>query len=190
ARRSLEHRLANGGGSQGWSRAWVVALWARLLEGHLAWESLREFLAGSVSSNLFGSHAPGWFQIDGNFGACAAIAEMFLQSHAGMLDLLPALPPAWPTGQVGGLRARGGLTVGITWQGGRVSEARIDIPSPRVTKLRCATVLRLAEGQPVGANFSPHGEPGLAVLDAPTPGRYTLRADGWPAGGAGTEMSV
>ena len=124
ARRSLEHRLANGGGGPGWSRAWVVGLWARLLEGHLAWESLRALLEGSFSDNFFGSHDPGVFQIDANFGAAAAVGEMLLQSHAGTLDLLPALPPAWPDGQVSGLRARGGMTVGITWESGRVTEAQ------------------------------------------------------------------
>jgi alpha-L-fucosidase 2 len=177
ARRSLEHRLANGGGASGWSRAWVVALWARLLEGHLAWKHLREFLRDHVSNNLLDLHPPGWFQIDGNFGAAAAIAEMLLQSHAGTLDLLPALPTAWPEGQVSGLRARGGLAVGITWKQGRVTEVSLEVPSARVVKLRCDTLLRLAADQPVDARFSPTDDPGLGVLDAPVPGTYRLRAD-------------
>jgi alpha-L-fucosidase 2 len=177
ARRSLEHRLANGGGASGWSRAWVVALWARLLEGHLAWKHLREFLRDHVSNNLLDLHPPGWFQIDGNFGAAAAIAEMLLQSHAGTLDLLPALPTAWPEGQVSGLRARGGLAVGITWKQGRVTEVSLEVPSARVVKLRCDTLLRLAADQPVDARFSPTDEPGLGVLDAPVPGTYRLWAD-------------
>jgi alpha-L-fucosidase 2 len=177
ARRSLEHRLVNGGGATGWSRAWVVALWARLLEGHLAWEKLRDLIEGSFSDNFFGSHDPGVFQIDANFGAAAAIGEMLLQSHAGIIDLLPALPPAWPEGQVAGLRARGGLTVGITWQEGRVTEAHLDVPSARVVKVRCASMLRLAGGESEGARFSPTDEPGLAALDVPAPGTYTLRAE-------------
>ena len=176
-RRSLEHRLANGGGGPGWSRAWVVGLWARLLEGHLAWENLRDLLAGSFSANLFGSHDPGVFQIDANFGAAAAVAEMLLQSHAGTIDLLPALPPTWPEGQVTGLRARGALTVGITWHEGRVIEAHLDVPSARVVKLRCASALCLAGARPKNARFSPTDEPGLSALDAPAPGRYTLRAE-------------
>ncbi|MGD0040631.1 MAG: glycoside hydrolase family 95 protein [Isosphaeraceae bacterium] len=177
ARRSLEHRLANGGGASGWSRAWVVALWARLLEGHLAWKHLREFLRDHVSNNLLDLHPPGWFQIDGNFGAAAAIAEMLLQSHAGTLDLLPALPTAWPEGQVSGLRARGGLAVGITWKEGRVTEVSLEVPSARVVKLRCDARLRLAADQPVDARFSPTDKPGLGVLDAPVPGTYRLWAD-------------
>ena len=177
ARRSLERRLANGGGGPGWSRAWVVGLWARLLEGHLAWESLQRLIEGSLSDNFFGSHDPGVFQIDANFGAAAAIGEMLLQSHTGTIDLLPALPPAWPEGQVAGLRARGGLTVGITWQEGRVTEAHLEVPSARVVKVRCQSELRLDGGQPEGARFSPAGEPGLAALDVPAPGSYTLRAE-------------
>ena len=177
ARRSLEHRLANGGGGPGWSRAWVIGLWARLLEGRLAWENLRDLLEGSFSDNFFGSHDPGVFQIDANFGAAAAIGEMLLQSHAGTIDLLPALPPAWPEGQVTGLRARGGLTVGITWQEGRVTEAHLDVPGARVVKVRCASMLQLAGGEPEATRFSPTDEPGLAALDAPAPGTYTLRAD-------------
>jgi alpha-L-fucosidase 2 len=177
ARRSLEYRLANGGGGPGWSRTWVVGLWARLFEGHLAWESLRGLIERSLSDNFFGSHDPGVFQIDANFGAAAAIGEMLLQSHAGTIDLLPALPPAWPEGQVAGLRARGGLTVGIVWREGRVTEAHFDVPSARVVKVRCASALRLAGGEPEGAKFSPTDGPGLAVLDAPAPGTYTLRAE-------------
>ena len=176
ARRSLEHRLANGGGVPGWSRAWVVGLWARLLEGHLAWESLRDLLEGSFSDNLFSSPDPGLFQIDANFGAAAAIGEMLLQSHAGTLDLLPALPPAWPDGQVAGLRARGGLTVGITWQEGHVTRAQVEVPSARVVMLRSFSPLRLAGGEQTGAMFSPTDQPGLAVLHAPAPGTYSLRA--------------
>jgi alpha-L-fucosidase 2 len=176
ARRSLERRLANGGGGPGWSRAWVAGLWARLLDGHLAWESLRALLEGSYSDNFFGSHDPGVFQIDANFGAAAAVGEMLLQSHAGTLDVLAALPPAWPDGQVSGLRARGGVTVSIRWENGHATEVSLQVPTAREVTVRCGTPLHLAEDKPEGAGISPTDEPGLTVVIASTPGLYTLLA--------------
>ena len=177
ARRSLDHRLANGGGQSGWSRAWVIALWSRLLEGHRAWEHLRKFLDESVADNLFGSHPPGWFQIDGNLGVCGAIAEMLLQSHAGTIDLLPALPPAWPEGEVSGLRARGGSTIGIKWREGRVTEVCLGLPGEQVVKLHCASPLHLAGGCPAGARLLLPDEPGMTTLIAKVPGVYKLEAN-------------
>ena len=132
ARRTLELRGDDG---TGWSLAWKINYWARMEEGTRAYDLIRLLVTTArLAPNMFDLHPP--FQIDGNFGATSGIAEMLLQSHNGELHVLPALPSAWPSGQVQGLRGRGGYTVGAKWGGGQPDEATVRFDRDGTVKVR------------------------------------------------------
>ncbi len=123
ANASLERRLSMGGGHTGWSRAWIINFYARLQNGEKAYENAMKLLSKSTEVNLFDTHPP--FQIDGNFGGSAGIVEMLLQSHNGIIRLLPALPEAWPQGEVTGLCARGGFVINMKWEKHKLIQATV-----------------------------------------------------------------
>lgn len=134
AKKTIEHRLANGGGHTGWSRAWIINFWARLLESEKAHENIVALQKKSTLPNLLDKHPP--FQIDGNFGLVSGITEMLMQSHEGEINLLPALPKAWVNGSINGIVARKGFKVDIEWKEGQLESLVIHSRLGNVLQLR------------------------------------------------------
>ncbi|MBP3570573.1 MAG: glycoside hydrolase family 95 protein [Clostridia bacterium] len=169
ARNTLTRRLTYGGEGGagchkvGWSQAWMINFFARFKDGEAAFERVQGLLRNCTADNLFDFHPPQLFQIDGNLGGAAGMAEMLVQSHLGtpdsrIIELLPALPKAWPAGYVKGIKARGNITIDMAWKDGKLTEVTILSPADREVTVRMPTngqtaTCDLKAGHPLNLHF-------------------------------------
>lgn len=195
ARVTLDRRLAAGGGSTGWSRAWVLCCMARLEDGDAAYESLQHLLADSTRGNLFdvcGKKANSPFQMDGNCGGPTGMVEMLLQSHASggsseaaqmrgvesaanVIRLLPALPKAWPKGSFRGLRARGGLEIDLEWENGKATVATLKAHLDLTHHILAPKGQRILSVSPMSTQPIPGSGPDELVLPVKAGETFTVR---------------
>ncbi len=145
AEATINRRLSYGGGHTGWSRAWIINMWARLHNGVKVSENIRALLSNSTSINMFDMHPP--FQIDGNFGGGAGIAEAVVQSCGGEICLLPALPPEWEKGAFSGVMARGGFELSFLWENGAAENLTV--------LSKCGNICRVVNGVSVTSGGKP-----------------------------------
>lgn len=152
-----------GDAATGWSMGWKINCWARLLDGNHAYKIIRNLFnpvqfgpknrnGGGLYSNLLDACPP--FQIDGNFGYTAGVAEMLMQSHAGFIQLLPALPDVWSKGAVSGLKARGNFEVSMQWKQGQLTQATVLSSKGKECRLRTAVPVTIKQGRNVIASSS------------------------------------
>ncbi len=155
-RTSLRLRMDNGAGRGGWPLAWYICQHARMLDSAMTGRNIDTMLLSNGTRNFLNG---GWhvFQIDGNLGATAGIAEALLQSHTGILHLLPALPPSWQQGQATGFVARGGTTVDMVWREGKLTEATLCPAHSGRMELRASLSTLTREGVPVPVEKTPWG---------------------------------
>lgn len=176
ARVTLERRLTQGGGHTGWSRAWMMNVYARLLEAETAYQNVLALLRQSTLPNLFDNHPP--FQIDGNFGGAAGISEMLLQSHEDEIALLPALPAPWDTGSLRGFRARNGISLEMTWDAGHITNAHLHASATTMLTLRPPAGQEVVEIYNAGQIMSfIAGEGGTARLEVTAGETYQIILD-------------
>lgn len=169
SRATLERRLSHGGGHTGWSRAWIINHWARLLDGEKVMENINALLGHSTNPNMFDSHPP--FQIDGNFGGAAGITEALLQSHSGEISIIPAIPESWSEGSFENLKARGGFTVSAKWSGGSLERAGIYSDCGGICRVVSKNKLRVSAG---GERIAAVYENGATVFETSKGIKYDL----------------